>query len=77
MIHIEYKPWALRGCKLQVWQIYVDITDSHGISGLLEVKNIINNNSVKGIVLIENRSKAMKRLGWDELSDGVYYRRFE
>lgn len=77
MISIEYKPWLLRGCSIPVWQLYVEIKGSKSISNLIKVRDYINTNVVTGIVLVENRSKAIKRLGWEELDTGVYYRRFE
>lgn len=77
LIHIEYVPWSLRGCPLPVWQLYVEIKGSKTLSSLIEVRNLINSTVVRGIVIIENKSKAIRRLGWDEMDSGVYYRRFE
>lgn len=76
MIKISYTKWALRGANYPVFQVYVEITDSHDISQLLEVKEKLNNAPVKGIVLAENKSVALKRLGWKELDSGVWFKIF-
>jgi hypothetical protein len=76
VISLEYKPWALRGYKGQVWQVYVIIEDSHSLRDLIEVKTRLNSGEVYGLVLVENSSPAIRRLGWDSFADGVYYRYF-
>lgn len=71
-----YVPWVLRGYPGMAWQVYVEITGSRDISDLIEVKRRLNNPPVCGMVLAENRSKALKRLGWKELDDGLWYKIF-
>lgn len=77
MLNVSYKPWQLRGYPGPAWQVYVETKDSHDIKGLIEVKKRLNTGEVKGLVLVENKSPAMKRLGWEQLDEGIYYRYFE
>lgn len=76
MIEITYTPWQLRGCESPTWQVYVENTDSHSIAQLIEVRRRLNNPPVTGLVLAENRSPALKRLGWKELDNGLWYKVF-
>lgn len=78
MISIRYEPWTLRGVVSPVWQVYVKIEESHNTSKLREVKEKLNTDVVKGVVLVENRSRALKRLGngWKELDNGLWYKIF-
>lgn len=75
---ITFTPWVLRGYSGKTWQVYVEITDSHSIVELIEVKRQLNNPPVSGLVLVENSSPAIKRLGygWKELDHGVWYKIF-
>ena len=74
---ITFTPWVLRGYSGKTWQVYVEITNSRSIAELIEVKRQLNNPPVTGLVLVENRSPAIKRLGWEKLCDGIWYRYFE
>lgn len=74
---VSYRPWALRGYVGLVWQVYVEIYDSHTIKNLIEIKHKLNSGEVKGLVLVENKSPAIKRLGWKQLDEGLYYKYFE
>ena len=73
---ITYTPWSLRGYLGKVWQVYVEITNSRSIAKLIEVKRQLNNPPVTGLVLVDNSSPAVKRLGWERLCDGIWYRYF-
>ena len=77
MLKVEYKSWCLRGYSDKVWQVYVEIQNSRSIAELIEVKRQLNNPPVTGLVLVENSSPAIKRLGWEKLCDGIWYRYFE
>lgn len=77
MLKVEYKSWCLRGYSGKVWQVYAEITNSRDISKLIEVKKRLNNPPVTGLLLVENNSPAIKRLGWEKLCDGIWYRYFE
>lgn len=74
---ITFTPWVLRGYSGKAWQVYVEITNSRDISKLIEVKKRLNNPPVTGLVLVENSYTAIKRLGWEKLCDGIWYRYFE
>ena len=75
---IIFEPWNLRGYNGMTWQVYVEIKNSRSIAELIEVKRQLNNPPVTGLVLVENKSPAMKRLGlgWKEMDDGVWYKIF-
>ena len=75
---ITFSPWSLRGYHGRAWQVYVEITNSRSVAKLIEVKRQLNNPPVTGLVLVENNSPAMKRLGygWKELDHGVWYKIF-
>lgn len=77
MYVVSYKPWKLRGYFGPVWQVYVEIRDSHSTKTIFEVKNKLNSGEVKGLVLVENKSPAIKKLGWKQLDEGLYYKYFE
>lgn len=74
---ITFTQWSLRGYPGKAWQVYVEITNSRSIAELIEVKRQLNNPPVTGLVLVENNSPAMKRLRWEKLCDGIWYRYFE
>lgn len=74
---IHYEPWLLRGYTGPTYQVYVEIKNSHSIKELRQVKDQINNPPHTGLMLVENKSKALMRLGWEKLDDGLYYRLFE
>ena len=74
---ITFQPWAIRGYHGKVYQVYVEIENSHSITHLIEVKRQLNSIKTPGVYLVENRSKAIKRLGWEKLDEGLYYRVFE
>lgn len=72
---IEYRPIMLRGFKnLQVWSVYVDNRTDR--LPLTEIKRQLNNPPVRGVVFIENESKAIKRMKWEKFDDGIYYKIF-
>ena len=71
-ILITYKSWFIRGMNQPCYQVIVNHPSS-----LLAVKQELEHPPVKGILVIENKSKAVKRLGWKELGDGIYYKIFE
>jgi hypothetical protein len=75
---IIYHPWRLRGFNGPVWQVYVEITESRDISQLVAVKRRLNTPPVSGIILAENNSRALARLGdgWKELDNGLWYKVF-
>lgn len=75
---VTYEPWYLRNYHLPVWQVYVETANSHSITQLIDVKRQLNNPSVRGLVLVENKTPAMKRLGpgWKEMEHGVWYKIF-
>lgn len=75
-IEITYIPWHLRGFDGKAWQVYIEIDNSHSLSQLIEVKQQLNNPPVTGLVLAENRSPALRRLGWKELDNGLWYKIF-
>ena len=70
---ITYLPWSIRGYPNKVYQVYVEIKDSHSITQLIKVKQQLNNIKASGLYLVENNSPAIKRLGWEEMDDGLYY----
>lgn len=78
MISVQYKPWTLRGYSGEVWQVVIVITGSRSIKKLIKVKQLLNNPPVRGLILVENKSPAMKRLGpeWKEMEHGVWYKIF-
>lgn len=69
---IEYHPWSLRGYIGPVFMVWVENPES-----LCAVKAELNNPPVKGLLLVENNSRACGRLGWEKLDDGLYFRLFE
>jgi hypothetical protein len=69
---VKYILWRLRGFAGKVWQVYVEVNNSHSLSQLIEVKKQLNSPPVTGMVLVENRSPALKRLGWRKIDDGLY-----
>lgn len=69
---IEYRPWSLRGYTGHVYMVWVESPES-----LCEVKEELNNPPVKGLLLVENKSRTCERLGWEKLDDGLYFRLFE
>ena len=75
---LRYASWSLRGYAGRAWQVYVEIQNSRSITQLIAVKRQLNNPPVRGIVLVENSSPAMKRLGpgWKEMEHGVWYKIF-
>ena len=77
MIDIHYEPWSLRGYKGEVYQVYVNIPNSHDTKQLRELKERLNNPPIKGLHLAENKSRALERLGWERIDDGLYYKIFE
>lgn len=76
-MNISYVPWSLRGCTEKVYMAYVEIPKSNSLSYLRKLQEQLNNPPVKGIVLLENPSKALERLGWEKLDEGLYFRCFE
>ena len=73
---IRYVPWIIRGySELPCWQVYVE-TETKSLANLIEIKKQLGNPPIKGVLIIENTSKAIKRLGWEEISDGIYYKIF-
>lgn len=75
---ISYTRWSLRGVtEVDVWLVYVEIRDSNNIRQLIEARHKLNNPPVTGLVLAENRSRALERLGWEKLDDGVWYKIFD
>lgn len=76
MITIRYEQWHIWGFTGPAWQVYVEITDSRGIAQLIEVGRALNNPPVTGLILAENRSPALQRLGWRELDNGLWYKIF-
>jgi hypothetical protein len=75
-ISIRYEPWSLRGYEGDVWQVYVDITGSHTLQELREVKEQMNNPAHKGLHIAENKSRALERLGWEKWDERIYYKYF-
>ena len=73
---IQYIPWVVRGySKYPCWQVYVN-TKTKSLSNLREIKRELSAPPVRGVLIIENKSKAIKRLGWEEMADGIYYKIF-
>jgi hypothetical protein len=75
-LNIEYKQWSLRGYDDPVYQVYVEIPDSHDTKQLRELKRRMNDPPHKGLIIAENKSKALKRLGWEYDDNGFYYKYF-
>lgn len=76
---VRFFPWELRGIDgIPVWQVSVEIVGSHSISPLIAAKRRLNNPPVRGLVLVENRSRALARLGegWKEMDHGLWYKIF-
>jgi hypothetical protein len=70
---IRYEPWSLRGYDGPVYQVYVEHPES-----LVELKRQMNNPPHKGLMIAENKSRALERLGWQRDVDGeFYYKLFE
>lgn len=74
---IDYVPWKIRGYDGPVYQVYVEIPDSHNTKQLRELKRRLNSPPHKGLMIAENKSLALKRLGWEYDNDGFYYKLFE
>lgn len=71
---IEYRPTMLRGCQLPAWTVYIDNVEDR--QSLIQIKKDLNNPPVKGVVFIENKSRAIERMGWEKFDDGIYYKIF-
>ena len=71
-IDLRFIPWYLRGYDGPVWQLYLEISDSHDLSQLVEVRRALRSPPVVGLVLAENRSRALLRLGWEKIDEGLY-----
>lgn len=69
---ITYLSWSLRGYTKPVFMVWVEHPES-----LCAVKAELSDPPVRGLLLVENKSKACERLGWEKLDDGLYYRLFE
>ena len=73
---IQYIPWKLRGYSGDVYQVYVN-NEKSSLTFLRELKKELNNPPVRGLLLAENSSRALERLGWEALDDGLWYKIFE
>jgi hypothetical protein len=69
---VEYRPWQIRGYDKPVYMVWVE-----NPSSLVEVKRELNNPPVKGMLIVQNKSRACERLGWEKMEDGVWYKIFD
>lgn len=75
---IRYEPWHMRGYDGPAYQIYVVNEGKKSLAFLKELKQILNNSlTMPGLYIIENSSPAIKRLGWSEMDENLYYRIIE